>query len=145
MVDNPWSGWGFCLLTWLGYIDGIHGTPYIAAPLGSVMGNAENIKKSWGNLGFWKIYVSTILVPIWRNMAIFSRPFVQTYTSSNLVRSKHCVMLHPYLGDGLKPPNMNTWLSVCLASINLCIYIYIIYNYIYNIYIYIYMMLAVEV
>ena len=25
------------MLTWLGYIDGIHGTPYIAAPLGSVM------------------------------------------------------------------------------------------------------------
>ena len=26
------------MLTWLGYMNGIHGTPYIAAPLGSVMG-----------------------------------------------------------------------------------------------------------
>ena len=26
------------MLTWLGYMDGIHGTPYIAAPVGSVMG-----------------------------------------------------------------------------------------------------------
>jgi hypothetical protein len=30
------------MLTWLGYIDGIHGTPYIAAPLGSVMGYIQN-------------------------------------------------------------------------------------------------------
>ena len=32
-------GAGILMLTWLGYIDGIHGTPYMAAPLGSVMGD----------------------------------------------------------------------------------------------------------
>ena len=41
------NGAGFSMLTWLGYIDGIHGTPYIAAPLGSVMG----YNLSHGNLG----------------------------------------------------------------------------------------------
>ena len=34
---KPWpmtdpAGAGILMLTWLGYIDGIHGTPYIAAP-----------------------------------------------------------------------------------------------------------------
>ena len=33
-IQNPWRihGAGICKPTWLGYIDGIHGTPYIAAP-----------------------------------------------------------------------------------------------------------------
>ena len=34
------------MLTWLGYIDGIHGTLYIAAPLGSVMGLHRILKAS---------------------------------------------------------------------------------------------------
>ena len=36
-ITFPWRihGAGILMLTWLGYIDGIHGTPYIAAPLGS--------------------------------------------------------------------------------------------------------------
>ena len=45
------------MLTWLGYIDGIHGTPYIAAPLGSVMGNdswcigcSSPSVKDWGSI-----------------------------------------------------------------------------------------------
>ena len=34
IVNYPWRihGAGIYMLTWLGYIDGIHGTPYIAAP-----------------------------------------------------------------------------------------------------------------
>ena len=32
------AGAGILMITWLRYIDGIHGAPYIAAPLGSVMG-----------------------------------------------------------------------------------------------------------
>ena len=33
-LDGPWW-FSIYMLTWLGYIDGIHGAPYIAAPLGS--------------------------------------------------------------------------------------------------------------
>ena len=40
------SMYGIYMLTWLGYIDGIHGTPYIAAPLGSVMGLHRILKAS---------------------------------------------------------------------------------------------------
>ena len=60
------------MLTWLRYIDGIHGTPYIAAPLGSVMGNGEKnfcitMISSWGKLN---------LVPStgfgWHHLMVFS-------------------------------------------------------------------------
>ena len=44
-------GAGILMLTWLGYIDGIHGTPYIAAPwiLWGIL-NIANV------IVFWRVY-----------------------------------------------------------------------------------------
>ena len=67
-MTDPWCWYINANIDW-GYIDGIHGTPYIAAPLGSVMGNLQKetlifpsrpgkIPSSWWNTRIlpWKIH-----------------------------------------------------------------------------------------
>ena len=51
------------MLSWLGYIDGIHGTPYIAAPW--ILWDISNLEiEKWILIGWLNIAIERVDLPI---------------------------------------------------------------------------------